>query len=148
VLECLGLSLRVAEWETMLMDGRAAGQTSIKALFGASFLHDRQLVYLHGAGNRSPTHFGGGACAPGSRCVSWRTHQLEQGRARARRRLVVRGGDLSCEVETCRVRRRLVRGIPLVGNWSKMLPTGRRLDVLPVSVLIGVLGPPRLVSWP
>jgi hypothetical protein len=81
---------------------------------------------------------------------------------RARRRLVVRGGDLSCEAETCRVRRRLVvrcrdfsceaetsrGGIPLVGNWSEVLPTGRRPDVLPVWVLTGVLSPPRLESWP
>jgi hypothetical protein len=47
---------------------------------------------------------------------------------------VVRGGDLS--------------GIPLMGNWSEMLPTGRRPDVLPVWVLTGVLSPPRLESWP
>jgi hypothetical protein len=57
-------------------------------------------------------------------------------------------GDLSCEAETCRARRRLVGGIPLVGNWSEMLPTGRRLDVLPVWVLTGALSPPRLESWP
>jgi hypothetical protein len=50
---------------------------------------------------------------------------------------LVRGGDFSCETETC-------RGIPLVGNWSEMLPTSRRLDVLPVWVLTGVLSPPRL----
>jgi hypothetical protein len=61
---------------------------------------------------------------------------------RARRRLVVRGGDFSCDAGTCR------GGIPLVGNWSEMLPTGRRLDVLPVWVLTGVLSPPRLESWP
>jgi hypothetical protein len=61
----------------------------------------------------------------------------------------------SCEVETCRARRRLVvrggdlsEGVPLVGNWSKMLPTGREHDVLPVRVLTGVLSPPRLESWP
>jgi hypothetical protein len=35
--------------------------------------------------------------------------------------LLVRGGDLSCEAETCRARRRWV---PLVGNWSEMQPTG------------------------
>jgi hypothetical protein len=55
--------------------------------------------------------------------------------ALARRRLVVRGGDLS-------------GGIPLVGNWSEMLQTGRRLGVLSVLVLTGVLSPPRLESWP
>jgi hypothetical protein len=39
---------------------------------------------------------------------------------------LVRGGGLSCGAETCRGR------IPLVGNWSEMLPTGRKRDVLPV----------------
>jgi hypothetical protein len=70
-------------------------------------------------GNRSPTHFGGGARALGSHRVSWPTHQSELGGGRARRRLVVQGGDLSCEAETC-------RGDPscreLVGdaaNWSE-----------------------------
>jgi hypothetical protein len=38
--------------------------------------------------------------------------------------LLMRGGDLLCEAETCRVRRRLVVGVPLVGNWSEMQPTG------------------------
>jgi hypothetical protein len=47
---------------------------------------------------------------------------------------------------TCRARRRLVMRIPLVGNWSDMQPTGRRLDVL--WVLTGVLSPPRPESWP
>jgi hypothetical protein len=48
---------------------------------------------------------------------------------------LVRGGDLS-------------EGIPLMGNWSEMLPTGRKHDVLPVWVLTGVLSLPRLQSWP
>jgi hypothetical protein len=42
----------------------------------------------------------------------------------------VQGGDYSEEV-------------PLVGNWSEMLPTGREQDVLPVMVLTGVLNPPH-----
>jgi hypothetical protein len=75
--------------------------------------------------------------------------------------LVVRGGDLSCEVETCRARWRLLvqgedlSGVRLVGSWSEMQPTGRRLDVLPVWVLNRVLTPPypeslpwRCQSWP
>jgi hypothetical protein len=37
---------------------------------------------------------------------------------RARQRLVVRGGDFSCEAETSRARRGLFVGVPLVGNWS------------------------------
>jgi hypothetical protein len=55
----------------------------------------------------------------------------------------VRGGKLSCEVETCRVRRRLLGGGPSGRELSEMLPSGRRLDVLPVRVLIRVLDPPR-----
>jgi hypothetical protein len=46
----------------------------------------------------------------------------------------VQGGDFS-------------EGTPLVGNWSEMLPTGRKHDVLPVWVLTEVLGLPRLESW-
>jgi hypothetical protein len=57
------------------------------------------------------------------------------GTSHMRRRLVVRGGDLSDEV-------------PLVGNWSEMLPTSREHDNLPVRVLTGVLGPPLPESWP
>jgi hypothetical protein len=93
----------------------------------------RQLVPLHGTRNHSSTCRGGGARAPGLN--------------RSREELV-RGGDSSCEAETPRARQRLFGGIPLVGNWSKMLPTGRKYDVLPVWVLTGVLSPPRLESWP
>jgi hypothetical protein len=112
------------------VDGMAAqpDRPTLRLLSGASCLHDRQLMYLHGAGNRSPTRFGGGARALGSRRVSWPTHQSEPGGGRARRRLLVR--------------------TPLVGNWSEMLPTVRRLDVLLVWVLTRVLSPPRLESWP
>jgi hypothetical protein len=109
------------------LDGRAVGQASIKALVGASYLHGRQLLYLHGVGNPSPTRIGGGARTLGSRGVPWPTHQSEPRGGRARRRLVV--------------------GIPLVGNWSEMQPTSWRLDVLSVWVLTGVLSPPRLESW-
>jgi hypothetical protein len=55
--------------------------------------------------------------------------------------LVVRGGGLSCELETC-------RGGPVVGNWSEMQPTSRRLDVLPVWVLTRVFPPPYHESLP
>jgi hypothetical protein len=72
----------------------------------------------------------------------------EAGTSRARWGLVVRDRDLSCEAETCRARRRLVGGIPLVGNWSEMLPTSRNRDVLPVWVLTGVFSLPHLESWP
>jgi hypothetical protein len=141
---CLSASGWACVWQSgrwCWWDGCAAGQTRIKALVGASWLHDRQLVYLHGAGKRSPTHFSGGARAPGSCRVSWPTHQSEVGGSceaetcRARRGLLVRGGDLSGKIS-------------LIGNWSEMLPTGRSRDVLPVWVLIEVLSLPRLESWP
>jgi hypothetical protein len=69
-----------------------------------------QLVCLHGAGNRPPTRRGEGVCVSGSCRVAWPC--LSQ-----RRRLVVRGGDLSCEAETAR------RGS--LGNWSERLPNGQ-----------------------
>jgi hypothetical protein len=46
-------------------------------------------------------------------------------------RLVVRGGDLSCEAETRHARWRVVMGVPLMRNWTEMQPTGQTLDVLP-----------------
>jgi hypothetical protein len=58
---------------------------------------------------------------------------------------VVRPGPRTSQGRTCHARRRLVvqgGGFPLVGNWSEMQPTGQRLDVLPVWVLIGVPSPP------
>jgi hypothetical protein len=96
----------VAEWKMMGCDGRVAGQTSIKALVGASCLHGCQLLYLHDVGNRSSMRIGGGAHAVrlGPRASRGQT-------SRARWRLVVRGEYFSCEAETCRARQRLlVRG--------------------------------------
>jgi hypothetical protein len=111
-------------------DDRAADQASIKALVGVSCFHGRQLLYLHGVGSCSPTRISGGAHVV---CHGPRTSQS--------RSEVVRGGDFSCEAET-------FVGIPLVGNWLEMQPTGRRLDVLPVWVLTRVLSLPRPESWP
>jgi hypothetical protein len=59
---------------------------------------------------------------------------------------LARDGDFSCEAESCRARRRLLGGGPSSRELSEMLPSGRRLGVLPVRVLIGVLGPPRTES--
>jgi hypothetical protein len=65
-----------------------------------------------------------------------------------------RGGS-SCEAETCCASPRLVvrggdlsEGVPLVGNWSDMLPSSREHDVLPMMVLTGFLSLPRLECWP
>jgi hypothetical protein len=55
--------------------------------------------------------------------------------------LLVQGGDLSCEAETC-------CGGPSSGDWSEMQPSSRRLNVLPVWVLTEVLFPPCPESLP
>jgi hypothetical protein len=73
---------------------------ALKLLSGPAARTDRQLVCLHGAGNRSPTRRGGDVRVSGPQRVSWPTPQLDSGTARARRRLVVRGGDLLCKAET------------------------------------------------
>jgi hypothetical protein len=86
-------------------------------------------------GELVPTRRGEDVCVSGSRRVSWPTPQSKTGTARANERLVVRGEDCS-------------EGVPLVGNWSETLPTGREQDVLPVMVLTEVLSPTRLESWP
>jgi hypothetical protein len=91
-------------------------------------------VYLHGAGNRSPTCFGGGAHTLGSRRVSWPTHQSEPEGGRARRRLVVRGGDLQGDPSY----------LELVGDAASWLET---LHLASVG-LDRVLSPHRLESWP
>jgi hypothetical protein len=68
----------------------------------------RQLVCLHGMGNRRPTRCSGRVhvmrLCHVVRDASW----SETESARANELVVVRGGDLSCEAETCRARRRLV----------------------------------------
>jgi hypothetical protein len=59
---------------------------------------------------------------PGPRTIGGGDLSCEVEACRARRRLVVRGGDLSCEVETFRARRRLSSSGELVGdatNWPK-----------------------------
>jgi hypothetical protein len=72
-----------------------------------------------------------------------------------RRRELMRTSCLSCKADTrCARQRLVVRGgdwsdeLTLVGNLSDKLPTSREQDVLPVMVLIGVLRPPCLESWP
>jgi hypothetical protein len=118
-------------------DGMAVqlSRPTLRPLSGPAARTGRQPVCLHGAGNRSPTRHGEDVRVSGSHYVSWPTPQSESRTARARRRLLVRGRDFS-------------EGVPLVGNWSEVLPTGREQAVLPVRVLTGVLNPPCPESWP
>jgi hypothetical protein len=81
---------------------------ALRLLSGVSCLHGRQLVYFHGTGNRSATRVGGGAHALSSRArvmahvpVGAGGRSCEAETSRARRRLVVRGRDLSYEAKTC-----------------------------------------------
>jgi hypothetical protein len=70
-------------------------RATLRLLSGPTARVGRQLVRLHGMGNRSPTRRGRGVHARDR--ATWYGLRLGW-----RRRLVVRGGDLSCEVETCR----------------------------------------------
>jgi hypothetical protein len=102
---------------------------ALRPLLGPAACTGRQLLCLHDAGNRSRTRRGEDVRVSGSRRVSCPTPQSESGTALAWQRLLVRGGDSSCEEDTPRrgpSSRELVRGAP---NWSR---TGRltseRLD--------------------
>jgi hypothetical protein len=77
-------------------DGMAAqpGRPALKLLSGPTACMGRQLVYLHGAGNRFPTRRGGGIRAPGLCCMPWPRLQSESGE-------LARDEDLSCEAGTC-----------------------------------------------
>jgi hypothetical protein len=77
---------------------------------GSAARAGRQLVCLHGMGNRPPTRRGGGVCAPRPRHVVQFAPWLEAETAHVNEQLVVRGRDLSCEVETRHARQRLVGG--------------------------------------
>jgi hypothetical protein len=81
---------------------------ALRLLSGPAIHVGRQLVCSHGVGNWFPMRRGEDVRVPWPRRVTWPTPQSESWGARARRRLVVRGGKLSCEEETCRVRRILV----------------------------------------
>jgi hypothetical protein len=102
----------------------------------------RQLVRLHGMGNWCPTRRSERVGALVQHHIAWTTPWSEAETAHANEKVVVRGGDLSCETEIGR------RSFLLAGNLSEKLPTGRKQDVLQVMVLTGVLSPPHLESWP
>jgi hypothetical protein len=98
---------------------------ALRLLSGLAACTGRQLVCLHGTGNQSPTRRGENVRASGPRRVSWTTPQSESRSACVRWRLLVWGGDFSCEVESCRVRPRLLGGGPSsrelvrdAPNWS------------------------------
>jgi hypothetical protein len=57
---------------------------TLRLLLGPVARTGRQLVCLHGAGNRSPTHHSEDVRVSGSRRVSWPTPQSESGAARAK----------------------------------------------------------------
>jgi hypothetical protein len=104
-------------------DGMAVqlGKPALRLLSGPAACMGRQLVYLHGAGNRSPRAVVEMSAARGRAACRGPRPSRSRGRlarggelsceaetCRARWKLVVRGRDLSCEMETCRARRRLV----------------------------------------
>jgi hypothetical protein len=107
-------------------DGMAVqlSRPALRLLSGLVACTERQLVCLHGTGNRSSTRRGEGAHVSGSHRVSWPTPQLETGTARANERLVVGGGDLSCEAETFRARWRPLRGGPSSRELVEDAPNG------------------------
>jgi hypothetical protein len=114
VLECLGLSFACgrAEVDGDVMAARLV-RFAFKAPAGAGRLHGRQLPPPYDVEIRFPTCIGGLARAM---CLGPRTSRSRT--CRVRRRLVVRGGGLSCEEETCHARRRLV------GDAAVRLRTG------------------------
>jgi hypothetical protein len=85
-------------------------RAALRLLSGPAACTGRQLVCLHGMGHPPPPRRGGGVCVPGSRHVVRFVPWSETEIARANEQLFMRGGDLSCEIETCCARRRLVGG--------------------------------------
>jgi hypothetical protein len=104
VLECLELSFTCGGVGD---DGNVMVAQPIRPALRFLSGAGRQLLFLHDVEIRSSTRVGGDARAVrlGPRISRGQT-------SRARRILVVAGA--------CRTRRRLVEGVPLVGNWSEM----------------------------
>jgi predicted MFS family arabinose efflux permease len=74
-------------------DGRVADEASIKALARVSCLHGHQLLYLHDVGNRSP-HASVVVLVLWAFTVCLGPRASQSRTCRARRGLVVQGGDL------------------------------------------------------
>jgi hypothetical protein len=93
-----------------------SGRLALRLLSWPAACMGCQLVRLHGEGNQSPTRRSGDVRAPGSCCMSWPTPSQSRGE-------LARDKDSSCEAETCHARRRVVvrggdlsEGVPPVGN--------------------------------
>jgi hypothetical protein len=80
-------------------------RTALRLLSGPAADAGRQLVCLHGMGNRPPR-----VVAEVFTRRDRATWSGSREAARANEQLVVQGGDSSCEAERDRARRRLVRG--------------------------------------
>jgi hypothetical protein len=74
----------------------------LRLLSGLAARACRKRVRLHGMGNWPSTCRSESVYMPGSRHVVWLMPWSQAETARASEQLVVRGGDLSCEAETCR----------------------------------------------
>jgi hypothetical protein len=87
------------------VDGMAVqpGRPALRLLSRSVACIGRQLVHLHGAGNRPPRVVLE-AFVPPARAAC---HGPRLSRSRGE---LMQGRDFSCETETCRARRRLVRG--------------------------------------
>jgi hypothetical protein len=114
------------------VDSRATKQSCIKASVKAGCPRVPLAVVLAWHGNWRPTCHSKGVRASVRHHVVWTAPWSEMETARASEQ-VVEGGDSSCEAETCRARRRLVvRGtnlsekVCLVGDLLRKLPTSRK----------------------
>jgi hypothetical protein len=99
------------------------GRATLRPLLEPGVRTCHQLVHLHGMGNRHHMRRSGRVHVPGSRHVVRLASWSEMEISHANKLLVVQGGDLSCDANTGRTRRRLVvQG----GDWSDMVVTSWR----------------------
>jgi hypothetical protein len=124
-LQLIGMSTLInpiKPWAGMSQcDGRVAGQTCIKALAEAGRLHGHQLLFLCDVEIRSSTRVSGDV-----RVMRLGPRTSRSWTCRARQRLVVQGGDLSCEAETGSSSGKLVGDAT---NWLKTgSPASEGLD--------------------
>jgi hypothetical protein len=112
VLECLGLSLACGregdDGDVMVV---RLFRPALRLLPGAGCLHGRQLLFSRDVEIRFSVRIGGDARVV---CLDPRTCRSQT--CRARRRIVVRGGNLPCEAETGSSSGKLVGD---VATWPK-----------------------------